>query len=38
MLFYVDEKNIFEHSSSSEGMQLKWFKDNYYIKQDSLGY
>jgi hypothetical protein len=38
MDIYVSAKDRFELSSTSKGNQIKWFKDNTYIKADTLGY
>ena len=35
--FNVSDEDIFI-LSSSKGNQVKWFKDNYFIKQDTMGY
>ena len=36
--FNVSDEDTFVLSSSSKGNQVKWFKDNYFIKQDTMGY
>lgn len=37
MDFKVNVKDRFNLSSTSKGNQIKWFKDNIYLKADSLG-
>lgn len=36
--FEVCKDDLFNLSSTSKGNQLKWFKNNFYIKADSMGY
>lgn len=37
-IIYVEESNRFDRMSTSKGNQVKWFKDNMYIKADSMGH
>lgn len=37
-IIYVEESNRFDRTSTSKGNQIKWFKDNMFIKADSMGY
>lgn len=37
-LFNLDVNNRFKYASTSDGEQLKWFKDNCFIKADTKGY
>lgn len=36
--FYVETKDRFIKSSTSKGNQIKWVKDNKFLKADTLGY
>ena len=37
-IFNVTDEDVFLCSSSSKGNQSKWKRDNFFIKQDYLGY
>lgn len=37
-VIHVEKHNRFDKMSTSKGNQTKWFKDNMFIKADSMGY
>lgn len=38
LIFHLNENDRFELSSTSKGNQIKWYKDGFYIKANTMGY